>query len=180
MHFVHTSIIAFILTFSFFNQNLSQKKIVKVIEDDIYDKLLEIYRELKRSSQLNSLRPFLLAEVYFFQWKALILVETIFFLEETIPFSGNYSFQQKPFLLVEAIPFSGSHSLQWKLFFLVEAIHFNENHCPQWKVFLLAEAISFSGSYSFYENHSPSGSYSFQWKAFPLAGAVRFSGNSFL
>ena len=34
MHFVHTSIIIFIRTFSF----------VKVIEDDIYDKLLEIYK----------------------------------------------------------------------------------------------------------------------------------------
>ena len=50
MHFVHTSIIISILTFSFFNQSLSQKKIVEVIEDDIYDKFLEIYRELKRSS----------------------------------------------------------------------------------------------------------------------------------
>ena len=44
MHFVHTSIIIFILTFSFFNQRLWQKKFVKVIEDDIYDKLLEIYK----------------------------------------------------------------------------------------------------------------------------------------
>ena len=50
MHFVHTSVIISILKFSFFNQSLSQKKIAKVIEDDIYDKFLEIYRELKRSS----------------------------------------------------------------------------------------------------------------------------------
>ena len=44
MHFVDTSIIIFILTFSFFNQSLSQKKIVKAIEDDTCDKLLEIYK----------------------------------------------------------------------------------------------------------------------------------------
>ena len=44
MYFVHTWIIIIILTFSFFNGSLSQKKFVKVIEDDIYDKLLEIYK----------------------------------------------------------------------------------------------------------------------------------------
>ena len=38
MHLVHTCIII-ILVFSFFN---GTKKIVKVIEDGIYDKLLEI------------------------------------------------------------------------------------------------------------------------------------------
>ena len=43
MYFVLTCIII-ILAFSFFNGNLSQKKFVKVIEDDIYDKLLEIYK----------------------------------------------------------------------------------------------------------------------------------------
>ena len=43
MYFVHTCIII-ILAFSFFNGSLSQKKIVKVIEDDIYDKLLEILK----------------------------------------------------------------------------------------------------------------------------------------
>ena len=43
MYFVHTCIII-ILRFSFFNGNLSPKKIVKVIEDDIYDKLLEILK----------------------------------------------------------------------------------------------------------------------------------------
>ena len=43
MYFVYTCIII-ILTFSFFNGSLSQKKIVKVIEDDIYDKLLEILK----------------------------------------------------------------------------------------------------------------------------------------
>ena len=36
-------LIIFILTFTFFNQSLSQKK-VKAIEDDIYDKLLGIYK----------------------------------------------------------------------------------------------------------------------------------------
>ena len=44
MYFVHTWIII-ILPFSFFNGSLSKKKkIVKVIEDDIYDKLLEILK----------------------------------------------------------------------------------------------------------------------------------------
>ena len=42
MYFVHTCIIIF--TFSFFSGSLSQKKFVKVIEDDIYDKLLEILK----------------------------------------------------------------------------------------------------------------------------------------
>ena len=56
MYFVHTCIIIIIiLAFSFFNGSLSQKKIVKVIEDDIYDKLLEI---LKRSEK------FVLAKFY--------------------------------------------------------------------------------------------------------------------
>ena len=43
MYFVHTCILV-ILAFSFFNGSLSQKKIVKVIDDDIYDKLLEILK----------------------------------------------------------------------------------------------------------------------------------------
>ena len=43
MYFVHTCIII-ILAFSFFNGSLLQKTFVKVIEDDIYDKLLEILR----------------------------------------------------------------------------------------------------------------------------------------
>ena len=43
MHFVYTCIII-ILAFRFFNGSLSQKKFVKVIEDDIYDKRLEIYK----------------------------------------------------------------------------------------------------------------------------------------
>ena len=43
MYFVHTCII-FILAFSFSNRSLSQKKFVKVIDDDIYDKFLEILK----------------------------------------------------------------------------------------------------------------------------------------
>ena len=43
MHFVHTCIII-ILAFGFFSEGLSQKKFVKVTENDIYDKLLEIYK----------------------------------------------------------------------------------------------------------------------------------------
>ena len=42
MHLVHTCIII-ILAFSFFN---GTKKLIKVIEDDIYDKLLEINKEI--------------------------------------------------------------------------------------------------------------------------------------
>ena len=49
MYFAHTCMII-ILAFSFFNGSLSQKKIVKVIDDDIYDKLLEI---LKGNSQVR-------------------------------------------------------------------------------------------------------------------------------
>ena len=43
MYFVHTCIII-ILAFNFFNGSLSQKKFVKIIDDDIYDKLLEILK----------------------------------------------------------------------------------------------------------------------------------------
>ena len=43
MYFIRTCIII-ILAFSFFNGDLSQKKIVKVIDDGIYDKLLEILK----------------------------------------------------------------------------------------------------------------------------------------
>ena len=43
MYFVHTCIII-ILAFSFFNGSLSQKKNLEVIEDDIYNKFLEILK----------------------------------------------------------------------------------------------------------------------------------------
>ena len=43
MYFICTCVII-ICAFSFFNEGLSQKKVVKVIEDDIYDKLLEILK----------------------------------------------------------------------------------------------------------------------------------------
>ena len=49
MHFVRTCTIISILTFSLFIQSVPQKKkIVKVTEDDIYGKLLEIYKETKK------------------------------------------------------------------------------------------------------------------------------------
>ena len=48
MHFVRTCTIISILTFSLFNQSVSQKKTVKVIEDDIYGKLFEIYKETEK------------------------------------------------------------------------------------------------------------------------------------
>ena len=47
MYFIRTCIII-ILAFSFFNGSLSQKKYVKVIDDDIYDKLLEILKESEK------------------------------------------------------------------------------------------------------------------------------------
>ena len=43
MHSAHTCIII-IVTSSFFNGNLLRKTFIKVIEDDIYEKLLEIYK----------------------------------------------------------------------------------------------------------------------------------------
>ena len=54
MYFAHTCILI-ILAFSFFNGILSQKKFVKVIDDDIYDKLLEI---------LKGSEKFVLAKLY--------------------------------------------------------------------------------------------------------------------
>ena len=45
MYFFHTSIFLFLrLLFSIKARHTQKKKIVKVIEDDIYDKLLEIYK----------------------------------------------------------------------------------------------------------------------------------------
>ena len=42
MYFIRSCII--ILVFSFFNGSLSQKKVVKVIDEGIYDKLLEMLK----------------------------------------------------------------------------------------------------------------------------------------
>ena len=44
MYFVHTSIFLFLRLLFSIKARHTQKKIVKVIEDDIYDKLLEIYK----------------------------------------------------------------------------------------------------------------------------------------
>ena len=43
MHFVRTCVIIFIITFSSLDQRVLQK-IVKVIEDEIYSKLFEMYK----------------------------------------------------------------------------------------------------------------------------------------
>ena len=135
MHFVQTCIIIFIFTFTFFNQSLLQKKFVKVIEGDIYDNILEIYKRTEK----------------------VVLVKFV----EIIPFSGSHSFQWKPFVFVEAISFDGSRFIQWKPFLLVEAIPFSENiscnenitsngsHSIQWKSLVLVETIRFSGNHSF-------------------------------
>ena len=56
--------------FSFFNQSVSQKKIVKVIEGDIYSKLFEIYKETEKGRvKLNLWMSFLLAEAFSFSEK---------------------------------------------------------------------------------------------------------------
>ena len=47
MNFVRTCAIISILTSSFFIQSVSQKY-VKVIEDDIFDKLFAIYKETEK------------------------------------------------------------------------------------------------------------------------------------
>ena len=91
-------------------------------------------RELERSCQLNSWRPFLLAEAIFFQRKALLLVETMFFFAETIPFSTSHFFQWKLFLLVKPFFF-----FFFFLFHLMEAASFSESCFFQWKSFLLVE-----------------------------------------
>ena len=79
---------------------------------------------------------------YSFQWKPLLLVETIFY-------SVNHSFQWKPYLLEKAISFSRGHSLQQKPFILMETIAPSGRQSFQWKPFLLVEAIPFSSSHSF-------------------------------
>ena len=48
MYFVSTCTIISILIFSFYNKAYHKKKIVKVIEDDIYGKLFEIYKEIEK------------------------------------------------------------------------------------------------------------------------------------
>ena len=48
MHFVRTCVIIVILTFSFFQSKRIKKKIVKVIEDEIYSKHFEIYKETEK------------------------------------------------------------------------------------------------------------------------------------
>ena len=65
MHFVHTCVIVFVLTFSFFNKNLSQKN-VKVIEDGIYDKLLEIYKGTEKVVLANFVEATLFSGIHFF------------------------------------------------------------------------------------------------------------------
>ena len=90
-----------------------------------------------------------------FQWKSLLLVESI-------------PFQWKPFLVVEAIPFSGTHSLQWKHFTLMETIAPDERHSFQWKPFPLVEAVRFSVKCFL----------SFQWKPFLQRKPLTFSRNN--
>ena len=126
------------------------KKIVKVVEDGIYDKLSEIYKVTEKIVLAKFVEAIPFSGSHCFQLKVLFLFETIFFqqkqflLVESIPFSGSHSF------LVLAIPFSVIHSFQWNSFLLVETILFSGSHSFQWKSFLLVETIPFSGSHSFY------------------------------
>ena len=69
-----------------------KKKNVKVIEDDIYGKRLEIYEGTEK-----------VVESVPFSWNYILI------LEETIPFSGSHFFQWRPLLLVKTIPFNGGH-----------------------------------------------------------------------
>ena len=64
-----------------------KKKIVKVIEDEIYRKLLEIYKGTEKVVLVKFVEAIPFSGRHFFQWKALLLVEITFFFAETIPFS---------------------------------------------------------------------------------------------
>ena len=87
MHLVRTCIVTFILTFRFFNQSVSHKKIEKVIEDEIYSKLFEIYKETEKVVLLKFVEAIPFSGRHFFQWKGLLLVETSYIL-----FTGSHSF----------------------------------------------------------------------------------------
>ena len=90
-HLVRTYIVTFIITFSVFNQSVSQK-IVKVIEDEIGSKLFEIYKGTKNVMLVKFVETIPFSESHFFWWKAFLLVETIFFLGKTISFSASHFF----------------------------------------------------------------------------------------
>ena len=124
-------------------------------------------RELKRSCQLNSWRPFLLAEVIYlsgkrsFQLKLYSFQRKLFLLVEAISFSESRSFHWKPFHLMEAVSFNGSRSFQSKLIFLVQAILFGLNiFCSE--NMTVMEAIPFSGGCSFQLQLRFSGNHYFQ------------------
>ena len=128
IHFVRTCIITFILTFTFSNQSVSKKKIVKVIEDKIYGKLLEIYKGTKKVVLVIFVEAIPFSGSHLFQWKVLLLVETIFFFAETISFSGRHFFQWRPYFLVESISFNGSRFFQCKPLLSVETNSFSGSH----------------------------------------------------
>ena len=98
---------------------------------------------------------------------------------EAIPFSVNHFFQWKALILMETIAGSGSYSCSRKPFLLAKIIHFNGNHCPQWKLLLLVEATFFSGSHLLYqklfvlvENALLNRNYSCQWKPLFLVETI--------
>ena len=63
---------------------------MKVIEDEIYSKLLEIYKGTEKVVLVKFVEAIPFSGSHLFKWKALLLVETIFFLGKSIPFSGNH------------------------------------------------------------------------------------------
>ena len=109
----------------FFQPKRITIKLVKVIENEIYNELFEIYKGTEKVVLVKFLEGIPFSGSYFFQWKASLLGETIFFFAETISSSGGHSFQWKPSLLAEAIPFGGNHSFQWKPFDSVEVAPFS-------------------------------------------------------
>ena len=77
--------ISFILVFNyfysyfyFFQSKPVTKKKVKAIEDDIYDKLLGIYKGTEKVVLVKFVEAIPFNRGHQFQWKALLLVETIF------------------------------------------------------------------------------------------------------
>ena len=144
---------------------------------------LKFTRKLKRLSQLNSWRPFLLAEAISysvklsFQLKLYPFQRKPFLLTEAISSSGGHSFQRKSFFLAEAIPL---HSFQWKPFPFVKAVCFSGNCFLsfQWKPFLLDETIGVQWEQFLLVETAPFNTWYFlYWKLFLLLEAVHFSGS---
>ena len=66
MHFVRACVIIVILTFSFFQSKRIKKKIVKVIEDEIYSKHFEICKETEKFVLVKFVEDIQFSESHFF------------------------------------------------------------------------------------------------------------------